>query len=114
MGMTDLNLLASLPLTNALGINNLGQVAAIGPIPEPETYAMLLGGLESAGLYRTPTKGCLSSVGCQATTGQRHLLYRPGRPWSLIVSSVLRAISWEFAAVRIRYCLPDQIQANMS
>ena len=48
--MTDLNSLVSLPggdfLTNATGINNHGQVAAIGnPIPEPETYAMLLAGL---------------------------------------------------------------------
>ena len=50
VGMTDLNSLVSLPggdfLTNATGINNHGQVAAIGnPIPEPETYAMLLAGL---------------------------------------------------------------------
>ena len=50
VGMTDLNSLVSLPggdvLTEATGINNHGQVAAIGsPIPEPETYAMLLAGL---------------------------------------------------------------------
>jgi probable HAF family extracellular repeat protein len=50
IGMTDLNSLVSLPgggvLTEATGINNHGQVAAIGnPIPEPETYAMLLAGL---------------------------------------------------------------------
>jgi probable HAF family extracellular repeat protein len=52
MGMTDLNALVSLPsgavLTEATGINNHGQVAAIGSIPpilEPETYAMLLAGL---------------------------------------------------------------------
>ena len=49
-GMTDLNSLVSLPggaaLTDATGINNLGQVAVISnPIPEPETYAMLLAGL---------------------------------------------------------------------
>ena len=49
-GMTDLNSLVSVPgvtaLTYAMGINNLGQVAAIGSlIPEPETYAMLLAGL---------------------------------------------------------------------
>ena len=47
--MTDLNSLVSLPggavLTEATGINNQGQVAAIGIIPEPETYAMLLAGL---------------------------------------------------------------------
>jgi probable HAF family extracellular repeat protein len=50
VGMTDLNSLVSVPgvtaLTYAMGINNLGQVAAIGSlIPEPETYAMLLAGL---------------------------------------------------------------------
>ncbi len=50
VGMTDLNSLVSLPgrtiLTDATGINNQGQVAVIGsPIPEPETYAMLLAGL---------------------------------------------------------------------
>ena len=51
VGMTDLNSLVSLPggvvLTEPTGINNHGQVAAIGvsPIPEPETYAMLLAGL---------------------------------------------------------------------
>jgi hypothetical protein len=51
VGMTDLNSLVSLPegatLYEATGINNHGQVAANGvsPIPEPETYAMLLAGL---------------------------------------------------------------------
>ena len=50
VGMTDLNSLVSLPggdfLTTATGINNHGQVPAIGSfIPEPETYAMLLAGL---------------------------------------------------------------------
>ena len=49
-GMTDLNSLVSLPgggvLSEATGINNHGQVAAISSaIPEPETYAMLLAGL---------------------------------------------------------------------
>jgi hypothetical protein len=48
--MADLNALVSPPggvvLTEATGINNHGQVAAIGsPIPEPQTYAMLLAGL---------------------------------------------------------------------
>jgi hypothetical protein len=49
--MIDLNSLVSLPsggvLTEATGINSHGQVAAFGisPIPEPETYAMLLVGL---------------------------------------------------------------------
>ena len=48
VGMTDLNSLVSLPggYVLASGVNNLGQVVAIGsPIPEPETYAMLLAGL---------------------------------------------------------------------
>jgi probable HAF family extracellular repeat protein len=55
VGMTDLNALVSLPggaaLTEATGINNLGQVAAISipPVPEPETYAMLLAGLSLIG-----------------------------------------------------------------
>jgi probable HAF family extracellular repeat protein len=48
-GMTDLNALVSHPagvvLAYATGINNHGQVAAIGIIPEPETSAMLLAGL---------------------------------------------------------------------
>jgi probable HAF family extracellular repeat protein len=46
-GMTDLNVLVSLPgLFTATGINNHGQVVVVGsPIPEPETYAMLLAGL---------------------------------------------------------------------
>jgi probable HAF family extracellular repeat protein len=52
MGMTDLNSLVSQPggvaLTEAVGINNHGQVIALGgipPIPEPETYAMFMAGL---------------------------------------------------------------------
>jgi hypothetical protein len=54
VGMTDLNSLVSLPvggaLTEATGINNLGQVAVIGSIiPEPETYVMLLAGLSLLG-----------------------------------------------------------------
>ena len=48
-GMMDLNLLVDLPegiiLTNAMDINNAGQVIAVGTIPEPESYALLLGGL---------------------------------------------------------------------
>lgn len=48
-GMTDLNSLLDLPggviLTEATDINNAGQVVAIGTVPEPETYAMLLAGL---------------------------------------------------------------------
>ena len=49
VGMTDLNSLVSLPagvvLTEAYGINNLGQVAVKGAIPEPESYALMLAGL---------------------------------------------------------------------
>jgi Holliday junction resolvasome RuvABC ATP-dependent DNA helicase subunit len=53
VGMTDLNSVVSVPvgaaLTDATGINNLGQVAAIATIPEPETYVMLLAGLSLLG-----------------------------------------------------------------
>jgi probable HAF family extracellular repeat protein len=49
VGMTDLNSLVSLPdgvvLRGAQEINNVGQVAVLGTIPEPDTYAMLLAGL---------------------------------------------------------------------
>ncbi len=48
-GMTDLNSLIDLPdgvvLTLAMGINNNGQMIAIGLIPEPETFALMLAGL---------------------------------------------------------------------
>lgn len=48
-GMTDLNSLVDVPggivLTGAVAINNVGQVIAIGVIPEPESYAMFLAGL---------------------------------------------------------------------
>jgi probable HAF family extracellular repeat protein len=54
VGMTDLNSLVSqrggVVLTEAHGINNHGQVAAISTIPEPETYAMLLAGLGLVGV----------------------------------------------------------------
>jgi hypothetical protein len=47
--MTDLNSLIDLPdgvvLTLAMGINNNGQMIAIGLIPEPETFALMLAGL---------------------------------------------------------------------
>jgi hypothetical protein len=47
--MVDLNSLVDLPhgviLTYAGGINNDGQVIAMGVIPEPETYALMLAGL---------------------------------------------------------------------
>ena len=50
VGITDLNTLVSIPgiiLTNATAINNHGLVVVNGaaPIPEPETYALLLAGL---------------------------------------------------------------------
>ena len=49
MGMTDLNSLVDLPqgwiLTNAMDINNNGQVIAAGIVPEPEAYALMLAGL---------------------------------------------------------------------
>jgi probable HAF family extracellular repeat protein len=52
-GMMDLNFLVDLPegiiLTNAMDINNAGQVIAIGTIPEPESYALLLAGLALVG-----------------------------------------------------------------
>lgn len=48
-GMVDLNSLVDLPhgviLTEAAGINSNGQVIAMGVIPEPETYALMLAGL---------------------------------------------------------------------
>ncbi|PTR16111.1 putative secreted protein with PEP-CTERM sorting signal [Nitrosospira sp. Nsp2] len=48
-GMTDLNMLARPPdgtiLANAYDINNSGQIAVTGTIPEPATYAMMLAGL---------------------------------------------------------------------
>jgi probable HAF family extracellular repeat protein len=52
VGMTDLNSLVSLPvgivLTDATGINNHGQIIALGSIPlipEAEAYAMFMAGL---------------------------------------------------------------------
>lgn len=49
LGMTDLNSLVDLPegviLTDARDINNNGQVIAVGVVPEPETYALMLAGL---------------------------------------------------------------------
>jgi probable HAF family extracellular repeat protein len=47
-GMTDLNSLLESPggtfLSEAAGINNVGQVIAIG-VPEPQSYALMLVGL---------------------------------------------------------------------
>ena len=52
-GMMDLNSVVNLPpgvfLTHAVGINNNGQVIAVGVIPEPETYALMLLGLGMIG-----------------------------------------------------------------
>jgi probable HAF family extracellular repeat protein len=54
VGMTDLNSLVDLPegviLTSAGDINNNGQVIAVGTVPEPETYALMLAGLGLVGL----------------------------------------------------------------
>ena len=47
-GMMDLNSLIQLPgviLTSAVAIKNVGQVIAVGTIPEPEIYALFLSGL---------------------------------------------------------------------
>ena len=52
-GMMDLNSLVDLPggvvLSSAAGINNMGQVIAIGIVPEPEVYALFLAGLGLVG-----------------------------------------------------------------
>ncbi len=51
--MMALNSLVDVPggviLTEARGINNAGQVIAIGTIPEPEVYALFLAGLALIG-----------------------------------------------------------------
>ena len=66
VGMTDLNSLVSLPggvfLTEATGINNHGQVAAIGIHPRTRNLCHAVGRSGSAGLYRAPPQDCLSSV----------------------------------------------------
>jgi probable HAF family extracellular repeat protein len=52
-GMTDLDSLIDLPkgvsLTEATGINNNGQIIALGVVPEPESYALMLAGLALMG-----------------------------------------------------------------
>ena len=51
-GIMDLNSLVDVPgmiLTRANGINNAGQVTAVGTIPEPEVYALFLAGLGLVG-----------------------------------------------------------------
>ena len=57
MGVTDLNSLIHLPtgvvLTDAVAINNMGQVIAlanVGVVPEPESYALMLAGLALIGV----------------------------------------------------------------
>ena len=66
VGMTDLNSLVSLPggvvLTDATGINNHGQVAAIGIYPRTRNLCHAAGRSGSAGLYRAASQDCLSSV----------------------------------------------------
>ena len=60
-GMMDLNSLVDLPqgmiLVRAMDINNSGQVIAIGTIPEPEAYALLLAGLGLVGFIARRKKG---------------------------------------------------------
>lgn len=60
-GMVNLNSLLDLPkgviLTSATAINNNGQVIALGVIPEPETYALMLAGLGIVGLMVRRKKG---------------------------------------------------------
>jgi probable HAF family extracellular repeat protein len=52
VGMMDLNSLihlSGITLTSAVAINNAGQIIAIGTIPEPEIYGLLLCGLALIG-----------------------------------------------------------------
>ncbi|ABB75938.1 PEP-CTERM sorting domain-containing protein [Nitrosospira multiformis] len=59
-GMTDLNSLVDMPtgevLLQATAINNAGQVLAIGLIPEPEIYALILPGLGLVGFIARQKK----------------------------------------------------------
>jgi hypothetical protein len=62
MGMMDLNSLVDLPqgmiLVRGIDINNRGQVIANAiPIPEPETYALMLAGLGLVGFMARKKKG---------------------------------------------------------
>jgi hypothetical protein len=64
--MSDLNTLVHMPdgvvLTNATGINNVGQIIAVTtPVPEPETYALLLAGLGLIGGHGAPPRDCLNN-----------------------------------------------------
>ena len=60
-GMMDLNSLVDMPggviLEQATGINNAGQVIAIGIVPEPEIYALFLAGLALVGFVARRRKG---------------------------------------------------------
>jgi probable HAF family extracellular repeat protein len=60
-GMVDLNSLVDLPpqgliLTQAIDIHNNGQVIAMGILPEPETYALMLAGLGLIGFMARRTE----------------------------------------------------------
>jgi probable HAF family extracellular repeat protein len=61
MGTMDLNSLVDLPegviLTDAVDINNNGQVIATGIVPEPEAYALMLAGLVLVGFIARRKKG---------------------------------------------------------
>jgi hypothetical protein len=45
----DLSLGVALVINSLIPLNNAGQVIAVGVIPEPEIYAMLLAGLGQVG-----------------------------------------------------------------
>ena len=52
-GMIDLNSLVELPngvhLSRALDMNNAGQVIAVGAVPEPEIFVLLISGMALIG-----------------------------------------------------------------
>lgn len=66
-GLMDLNSLVDLPqglvLSQAIGINDSGQVVAIGIVPEPETYALMLAGLMLVGFIARRKKGTVDGTG---------------------------------------------------
>ena len=67
MGMRDLNSLVDVPgglvLVGATGINNAGQVIAIGLVPEPQSYVLLLAGLALIGFIARRKKMGGEAVG---------------------------------------------------